>query len=69
MKKLLYILLGLILLLVIAAVAIPIIFKDDIKAAIDEQLEASVNADVVFDVDNLNISLFVRCNAIYRKML
>lgn len=58
MKKLLYILLGLILLLVAAAVAVPIIFKDDIKAAIDEQIEASVNADVVFDVENLDISLF-----------
>lgn len=58
MKKLLIILLSIIALLVVAAFVIPIIFKDDIKAAIDKEIEASVNADIVFDVDNLNISLF-----------
>lgn len=58
MKKLLIILLSIIVLLVISAIVIPIIFKDDIKSAIDKEIEASVNADIVFDVDNLNVSLF-----------
>lgn len=49
---------SLIVLVVVAAIVIPIIFKDDIKAAIDKQLASSVNADVVFDIDNLNITLF-----------
>ncbi len=41
-----------------AAIILPIVFKDDIRAAIDAELEKSVNADVVFDTDNLHISLF-----------
>jgi uncharacterized protein involved in outer membrane biogenesis len=49
---------SLIVLIVVAALVIPIIFKDDIKAAIDKQLAGSVNADVVFDIDDLNITLF-----------
>jgi uncharacterized protein involved in outer membrane biogenesis len=49
---------SLIALVVVAAIVIPIIFKDDIKAAIDKQLATSVNADVVFDIDKLNITLF-----------
>ncbi len=48
----------LITLVVVAAIVIPIIFKDDIKAAIDKQLASSVNADVVFDIEKLNITLF-----------
>ncbi len=47
-----------IVLLVAAAVVLPMIFKDDIKVAIDEQLAKSVNADVVFDVNNFSLSLF-----------
>lgn len=41
-----------------AAFIIPVVFKDDIKAAIDKELAASVNADVVFDVDKFSLSLF-----------
>ncbi|MDH5604861.1 MAG: membrane biogenesis protein, partial [Cyclobacteriaceae bacterium] len=41
-----------------AAVLLPVIFKEDIKLAIDEQLEASVNADILFDVDNFSLSMF-----------
>ena len=48
----------LIVLIVAAAVALPIIFKDDIKKAIDEQIAKSVNADVIFDVDNFGLSVF-----------
>jgi uncharacterized protein involved in outer membrane biogenesis len=49
---------GLIILLVAAALILPAIFKDDIKAAIDKELAKSVNADVLFDVNKFDISLF-----------
>jgi hypothetical protein len=45
-------------LLVAAAVIVPIVFKDDIKAAIDKEIAKSVNADVVFDVDNFDLTVF-----------
>lgn len=48
----------LIVLLVAAAIVIPIVFKDDIKAAIDKEIAKSVNADVVFDVDNFSLTVF-----------
>ena len=49
MKKAL-IILGIIFLLIIAAVAIiPVVFKDEIKTEIDQQLANSVNADVFFE--------------------
>jgi hypothetical protein len=41
-----------------AAFILPVVFKDDIKKAIDEQLKKSVNADVVFDVSNFSLTLF-----------
>ncbi|MBK5277866.1 MAG: hypothetical protein JJE09_03275 [Bacteroidia bacterium] len=47
-----------IVLLVAAAVVIPIVFKDDIKAAIDKEIAKSVNADVIFDVNNFSLTLF-----------
>lgn len=37
---------------------VPIIFKDDIKAAIDKQIDQNLNAKVFYDVDNLDLSLF-----------
>lgn len=49
---------GLIVLILAAALIIPIAFKDTIKAAIDKELAKSVNADVVFDIDNFHLSLF-----------
>ena len=48
----------LIVLLVAAAIIVPIVFKDDIKAAIDKEIAKSVNADVVFDVNNFSLTLF-----------
>lgn len=48
----------LIVLLVAAGIIIPIVFKDDIKAAIDKEIAANVNADVIFNVDNFDITLF-----------
>jgi len=50
---------GILLLVVVAAAfIIPIVFKDDIKAAIDKELAKSINADVIFDVNNFDLTLF-----------
>ncbi|HZY79166.1 MAG TPA: AsmA-like C-terminal region-containing protein [Cyclobacteriaceae bacterium] len=46
------------LVLVAAAIIIPIVFKDDIKAALDKKIAEAVNADVVFEVDNFSLSVF-----------
>ncbi|MCU0419880.1 MAG: hypothetical protein MUC38_09495 [Cyclobacteriaceae bacterium] len=51
--------LGIVLVLLIAAaVVLPIVFKDDIKAAIDRELANRINADVVFEADNFSLSFF-----------
>lgn len=44
--------------LIAAAFIIPVVFKDDIKAAIDKELAKSINADVLFDVNNFDLTLF-----------
>jgi uncharacterized protein involved in outer membrane biogenesis len=46
------------LVVVAAAFIIPIVFKDDIKAAIDKEIAKTLNADVVFDADNFDLTLF-----------
>ncbi len=57
--KRLFIGLGIFLIVVLAAAFIlPVIFKDDIKAAIDKQIAKSVNADVLFDVNDFSLSIF-----------
>lgn len=51
--------LGILLILFVAtAIIVPIVFKDDIKAAIDKEIANSVNADVIFNVDNFDLTLF-----------
>lgn len=47
-----------IIILVAAAVIIPIVFKDDIKAAIDKEIAKSINADVIFEADNFGLTVF-----------
>ncbi|NOS91306.1 MAG: hypothetical protein HOP30_05255 [Cyclobacteriaceae bacterium] len=44
--------------LVAAAMILPRVFKDDIKAAIDKELAKSVNADVVFDANDFSLTIF-----------
>lgn len=44
--------------LIAAAFIIPVVFKDDIKAAIDKEIAKSINADVLFDVNNFSLSIF-----------
>lgn len=48
----------LLLVVIAAAFIIPVVFKDEIKAAIDKEIAKSINADVVFDVDQFGLSLF-----------
>ncbi len=49
---------GLFVVIIAAALIIPVVFKDDIKKAIDDQLATAVNADVVFDIEKFNLTLF-----------
>jgi uncharacterized protein involved in outer membrane biogenesis len=61
MKVIKKILLGIgifVLILVAAAFIVPIVFKDDIKAAIDKEIAKTINADVVFDANNFDLTLF-----------
>jgi len=46
------------IILIAAAFIIPVVFKDDIKAAIDKELAKNINADVIFDVNNFGLTLF-----------
>lgn len=59
---------SLILIILLAAFIIPVVFKDDIKAAIDKELAKSVNADVVFDINKFNLSLFTHFPNITAEM-
>lgn len=47
-----------VLILIAAAIILPIVFKDDIKAAVDKELAKNINADVVFEADNFDLTLF-----------
>jgi len=58
MKKLLIVLASIIVIFLAAAFIVPIVFEDDIKASIDEALEESVNADIVWDTEDFSLSLF-----------
>lgn len=58
LKKVLIGIGGLFVLVIIAAIVIPIIFKDDIKAAIEDEIEKNVNADVFFNADLFDVTLF-----------
>ncbi len=58
MKKVLIILLVFIGIVIGAMAALPIIFKDDIKAEIGKGIASSLDADVYFNPENFSISLF-----------
>ena len=57
MKKLLIILGGLLAIIVVAAIALPILFKDDIQKVIDQAIAENVNADVYYDINAFSLSL------------
>ncbi len=67
-KWILLIIAGLFLVILAAAFILPIVFKDDIKAAIDKEIAKSVNADVVFDADNFSLSFFTHFPNITAKL-
>lgn len=49
---------ALVVIVVAAAIILPIVFKDDIKAAIDKEIAKNINADVLFDVNNFSLTVF-----------
>lgn len=57
LKLLLKVVAGLFGLIILAAILIPVFFKDHIRAAIDAELEKSLTATVFYDVDDFSVSL------------
>jgi hypothetical protein len=60
MKKTVLILSGIIGFLLISALALPFIFKNKIAARIDQEISKSINAQVIYDLDNISLSFFRR---------
>ncbi len=60
MKKVTIIVLVVLVALLAIAAILPVVFKDEIKAKVDEEIAKSVNAQVNFDADNFSVSLFKR---------
>lgn len=58
MKKILIVLVSFLALILLAAVLLPIIFKDDIKNALDREIEANLNAKVYYNAEAFGVSLF-----------
>lgn len=58
MKKFLMIIGFLVVLVIAAAALLPIIFKDDIQAAVDQVLDDSLNAEVYYNRDEFSLSIF-----------
>ncbi|HEU5289386.1 MAG TPA: membrane biogenesis protein, partial [Cyclobacteriaceae bacterium] len=68
MKKAL-IIVGLVLgVLLAAAFILPVVFKDDIFAAIKKEIDKSVNADVNLEADKFSLSLFTNFPSITAEM-
>jgi len=57
MKKLLIVLGSLLALILLAALILPIIFKDDIQKAVDKAMAENLNAKVYYDIDAFNLSV------------
>ncbi|SFG68099.1 AsmA family protein [Pontibacter chinhatensis] len=45
-------------LLLIAAALVPVLFKDKIKLALDQQIAENINAQVIYKTDDVSLSLF-----------
>ncbi len=58
MKKALFITLGVIVFLLIALAVAPFLFKDKIKATVDEQLAKNINGKVWYDADRFSLTFF-----------
>ncbi|PGH37743.1 MAG: hypothetical protein CRN43_19330 [Candidatus Nephrothrix sp. EaCA] len=59
---------ALLVLFAAAAILVPIVFKDDIKALIDKEIAKSVNADVKYNADDFSLSLFRHFPAVSVEM-
>ena len=60
MKRALWIVGGVLLFVLVALAVAPLLFKDKIKAKIDAEIAASVNAKVYYDASSLSLSFFRR---------
>ena len=58
MKKFLVVIGALVALVVLAMVLLPIIFKDDIKKAVDDAVSENIDANVFYDPDGISVTLF-----------
>lgn len=58
MKKILIVIAVLVGIVLLAAVLVPVIFKDDIKNAIDKEMAKSLDANIYYDTDNVSVTLF-----------
>lgn len=43
---------------IVSLATAPLIFREEIQSAVDEQLESSINADVVYNIDNFSLTFF-----------
>lgn len=57
MKKLLIVLGSLVGIVLLAAIILPIIFKDDIQKAVDKAMAENLNAKVYYDIDAFDLSV------------
>lgn len=60
MKKALLIFAGIFAFILLALAVLPIIFKDKILERVDQELAATVNAQLYYDYDNISLSFFRR---------
>ena len=58
MKKVAIIIIAVFIVLLALAAILPVVFKDQIKAKVDQELAKSVNAQINYDADNFSVSLF-----------
>lgn len=58
MKKFFYFIVGLIAFVLLAALLIPILFKDQIRAKIDAEISKKVNAYIYYDTNKFGLTLF-----------
>lgn len=57
MKKLLIVFVSIILILIVAIVLVPFLFKDEIKTAVDEAIAENINAQVYYDEGGFSLSI------------
>ena len=57
MKKILIAFGVVVFLLILAIIALPVLFKDDIQKAVDETMDESLNAKVFYDTEEFSLSL------------